>query len=113
VEAVRKPQERFGHRPLNGEQVRWGLENLSFKAKKIESLGARGLMPTFRVSGEDQEGAGPLPVLQWSVKHWFNEPTCITTDHQMVRQMVEESAGKYAKEKDITLRDCAKETAAR
>ena len=34
----------------------------------------------------------------------------VTTDHQMVRQMVEESAGKYAKEKGITLRDCAKET---
>lgn len=110
VEAVRKAQERFGHRPLTGEQVRWGLENLSFDAKKIESLGARGLMPTFQVSCEDHEGGGPLRVLQWNGEHWVNASNWITTDRQMVRQMVEESAGKYAKEKGITLRDCAKET---
>jgi branched-chain amino acid transport system substrate-binding protein len=29
----------------------------------------------------------------------------------MLRQMIEESAGKYAKEKSITPRDCAKEGA--
>jgi branched-chain amino acid transport system substrate-binding protein len=36
----------------------------------------------------------------------------IKPDKAMVRQMIEESAGKYAKEKNITPRDCTKEAAA-
>ena len=28
VEAIRKAQEKYGKKPLTGEQVRWGLENL-------------------------------------------------------------------------------------
>jgi branched-chain amino acid transport system substrate-binding protein len=34
----------------------------------------------------------------------------IASDQSIVRPMIEESAGKYAKEKGITLRDCSKES---
>jgi branched-chain amino acid transport system substrate-binding protein len=112
VEAIRKAQERFGHKSLTGEQVRWGIENLSFDAKRIEELGARGLLPPFHVTCADHEGGGPLRILQWSGSRWLNASNWIATDQAMVRKMVEESAGKYAKEKDITLRNCKEETAA-
>jgi len=44
VEAVRRAQERYGKKPLTGEQVRWGLENLALDQKKIDGLGFGGLM---------------------------------------------------------------------
>ncbi len=34
----------------------------------------------------------------------------VQTDQKIVRPMIEESASKYAKEKGITPRDCAKES---
>src|SRR5262245_14450912 len=35
VEAIRTAQERFGKKPLTGEQVRWGLENLNLTAERL------------------------------------------------------------------------------
>ena len=44
VEGVRRAQEVYGKRPLKGEEVRWGLENLAIDAKRIEELGLTGVM---------------------------------------------------------------------
>jgi branched-chain amino acid transport system substrate-binding protein len=109
VESIRRAQERFGGKPLTGEQVRWGIENLAFDIKKIDGLGARGLMPPFKISCADHEGAGAVRFLQWTGEKWVNASNWITTDQSLVRPMVEESAAKYAKEKGLTPRDCSKE----
>ena len=42
VEAVRTAQAKFGNKPLTGEQVRWGLENLDLSADKTEGARVRG-----------------------------------------------------------------------
>ena len=110
VEAIRKAQEKFGKKPLTGEQIRWGIENLSFDVKKIETLGARGLMPAFKISCEDHEGGGAVRFLQWDGKEWKNASNWIGTDQKLVRPMIEESAAQYAKEKNMTPRDCAKQS---
>ena len=39
VEAIRKAQEKFGKKPLTGEQMRWGIENLPDQRSALE--GAR------------------------------------------------------------------------
>ena len=39
VEAIRKAQEKYGKKPLTGEQIRWGLENLDDQRSAAE--GAR------------------------------------------------------------------------
>src|SRR5918995_4911480 len=40
AEAIRKAQERFGKgKPMTGEQIRWGLENLALDQKKLDALG--------------------------------------------------------------------------
>ena len=39
VEGVRRAQVRYGVKPLTGEQVRWGLENLAIDPSGIEALG--------------------------------------------------------------------------
>ena len=34
VESIRKAQTKFGNKPLTGEQVRWGIENLDISAAR-------------------------------------------------------------------------------
>ena len=41
VEAIRTAQAKFGNKPMTGEQVRWGLENLDLDDKRIKELGFR------------------------------------------------------------------------
>jgi branched-chain amino acid transport system substrate-binding protein len=108
TEAIRKAQERYGKRPLKGEEVRWGIENLSFTADSIGKLGARGLMPAFKISCFDHEGGGAVRFMQWDGQKWVNASQWIGTDQKLVRPLIEESAAKYAKEKNITARDCSK-----
>ncbi len=109
VEAIRKAQEKFGKKPLTGEQVRWGLENLSLDDKKLAALGATGFMPALHVSCANHEGSGLVKFQQWDGKQWKVITDWIESDQALVRPMIEESAAKYAKEKGITPRDCSAE----
>jgi len=109
VEAIRKAQEKYGKKPLTGEQVRWGFENLDLDDKKLAALGAAEFMPSMKVSCNDHEGSGKARFQQWDGKEWKSVSGWIDADRALVRPMIEESAAKYAKEKNITPRDCAKE----
>jgi branched-chain amino acid transport system substrate-binding protein len=110
IEAVRKAQERFGKgKPMTGEQVRWGLENLAIDEKRLKELGAVGFMQPLKVSCADHEGGGAVKFQQWDGKQWKVISDWIPSDQSIVRPMVEASAAQYAKEKGITPRDCSKE----
>lgn len=39
VEAIRTAQARFGKRPLNGEEGRWGLEHLNIDDARLKAMG--------------------------------------------------------------------------
>jgi branched-chain amino acid transport system substrate-binding protein len=110
VEAIRKAQEKYGKQALNGEQVRWGLEHLNITDARLKELGATGFMQSLKVSCMDHEGGGAVKFMQWDGKAWKVITDWIPSDQSIVRPMIEESAGKYAKEKGITLRDCSKES---
>lgn len=110
VEAIRKAQERFGKgQPMTGEQVRWGLENLNIDEAMLKRLGASGFMPPLKVSCMDHEGSGLAKFQQWDGKQWKVISDWIEADKAMLRPMIEASAAQYAKEKNITPRDCSKE----
>src|SRR5258706_8446845 len=110
AEAVRKAQERFGKgQSMTGEQVRWGLENLSIDDKRLKELGAVGFMQPLKVSCMDHEGGGAVKFQQWDGKQWKVITDWISSDQKIVRPMVEASAAQYAKENKITPRDCSKE----
>jgi branched-chain amino acid transport system substrate-binding protein len=112
VEAIRLAQEKFGKgKPINGEQMRWGLEHLAIDEKKLKALGAEGFMPPLQISCADHEGSGKVKFQQWDGKKWNMISDWISADRELVRPMIEESAAKYAKEKGITQRDCSKELA--
>jgi len=110
VEAVRTAQERFGKgKPMTGEQVRWGLENLNVDDKRLKALGATGFMQALHVSCMDHEGGGQVKFQQWDGTKWKVITDWIDSDQSIVRPMIEASAAQYAKEKGITPRDCSKE----
>jgi len=104
VEAVKKAQEKYGKgKVMNGEQIRWGYENLNIDDAKQKSLGASGMFPTLKTSCQDHEGSGASKVQVWDGKAWKAiTPNWITGDRAAVQKMVAESSAKYAAEKKIT-----------
>jgi branched-chain amino acid transport system substrate-binding protein len=101
VEAVRTGQGRFGKKPLTGEQVRWGIENLNVDQKRLNQLGFAGMVPAVKVSCTDHSGSGLVRFQQWDGKRWKAVSDWMSGDRQLVLKMVEESAAKYAAEKGI------------
>jgi len=111
TEAIRRAQEKYGKgKVMTSEQVRWGFENLNVDDARLKALGAFGMMPPVKTSCLDHEGSGATKVQQWDGTKWKAiTPNWLTGDKAMIRQMVEESADKYAAEKKIKLRDCSKD----
>ncbi len=109
LEAIRIAQEKFGKKPLTGEQIQWGLEHLNLTPARIKALGAEGLVQPIKTSCADHEGGGAVKFSQWDGNQWKIVSDWIEADKGLVRPLAEESAMKYAKEKGITPRDCSKE----
>jgi branched-chain amino acid transport system substrate-binding protein len=101
VEAVRKAQEKYGKKPLSGEQVRWGIENLNVDAKRLNQLGFSSMVPPIKVSCADHSGSGLVRFQQWDGKKWKAVSDWMSGDRAMVQKMVQDSAAKYAAEKGI------------
>jgi len=110
VEAIRTAQGKYGKKSLTPEQVRWGIENLQISDARLKELGAVGFMQPLKVSCLDHEGGGAVKFQQWDGKQWKVITDWIQPDKKLVRDMIEQSAAAYAKEKNITPRDCSKET---
>jgi branched-chain amino acid transport system substrate-binding protein len=109
VEAIRTAQGKYGKKSLTPEQVRWGIENLQISEARLKELGASGFMQPLKVTCADHEGGGAVKFQQWDGKQWKVITDWIQPDKKLVRDMVEQSAAGYAKEKNITPRDCSKE----
>ena len=76
----------------------------------LKELGAVGFMQPLKVSCADHEGGGAVKFLQWDGDKWKVISDWMQPDKKLVRGMIEESAAKYSKEKNITPRDCSKES---
>jgi len=110
VEAIRKAQEKYGKKSLTPEQVRWGIENLNITEARLKELGAAGFMQPLKVTCADHEGGGAVKFQKWDGTKWNVITDWIQPDKKLVRDMIEQSAAAYAKEKNITPRDCSKES---
>ena len=106
TEALRTAMGHFGHQPLTGAQVQWGLEHLSLTAASLKALGAEGLLSPLTLSCRDHEGGGGVKFQQWDGTQWKAITDWMAPDQALVRPLVEASAAKYAQEKGITPRDC-------
>ncbi len=101
VEAIRTAQKRFGNKPMTGEQVRWGLENLNVSADRLKQLGFEGVLKPIKVTCADHEGARTGRIQTWDGKNWKVTSDWYTADEAVVAPMVKETAAKYAADKKI------------
>jgi branched-chain amino acid transport system substrate-binding protein len=106
TEAIRIAQEEYGQRPITGEEMRWGLENLKITEDRLAELGMGGMMPPIEVSCVDHEGHHPVRIQQWDGEKWSFVSDWIEPMKDVVRPMIEASAAEYAKENGITPRTC-------
>ncbi len=109
VEALRVAQAKYGKgKVMTPEQLRWGLENLNITDARLKELGAGGLFPAIKTSCADHEGSGMVKFQVWDGKGFRQVAPFMAGDRDLVRKMVEEAAGKYAKDNKVTPRDCSK-----
>ena len=106
TEGIRTAMGHFGHQPMTGAQVQWGLEHLAITPAYIKAIGAEGLIPPLTLSCRDHEGGGGVKFQQWDGKQWTVISDWIAPDQALVRPLVEAAAAKYAQEKGITPREC-------
>ena len=110
VEAVRTAQAKYGKgKAMNGEQVRWGLENLNLTEARLKALGATGLLPEVKTSCDNHEGSGKVKIQQWDGTKWVLVSDWLEGNKALIHPLFQADAKRYAKEKGITPRDCAAE----
>jgi branched-chain amino acid transport system substrate-binding protein len=109
VEAIRTAMGKFGNKPLDGEQVRWGFENLNLTEQRLEQLGMKGLMRPLKVTCDNHEGNGLAVVQQWDGKQWKLVSDWMEPMRDVVRPKLEAAAVEEAKKLGYAMRDCAKE----
>jgi branched-chain amino acid transport system substrate-binding protein len=101
VEALRIAQEKFGHRTLTGDEVRWGFEHLKLDQARVAELGARGLFHSINVTWDNHEGEGFVTFQQWDGAKWNSVSDWIAPDWALLRPIIEKSAAAYASEHAI------------
>ncbi len=104
VESINKATEKYGNKPMSGEEVRWGIENLEMTDSRLEKMGIKDFIPNFKVTCSDHEGGAPVKFQRWNGSEFEPASDWITTDQDIVRPMIEASAATYAAEKGITPR---------
>jgi len=110
TEAIRTAMAKLGNKPLTGEQVRWGFEHLDLTAARLKELGLEGFTRPIKVTCEDHEGNGPVFFQQWDGKQWKKLTDGVAPMREVVRPQLEQAAIDYAKENNITPRNCASES---
>ncbi len=106
VEAIRVAQGKFGKRPVTGEEVRWGIENMYLSDRRISQLGSFGLSQPLKLSCSNHEGGGSVRFQRWNGREWVPITNWIEGDYSLVRPLIEKSAAEYAKQEGITPRNC-------
>ncbi|MGD9943667.1 MAG: ABC transporter substrate-binding protein [Burkholderiaceae bacterium] len=112
IEAVRRAQERFGKgKPITGEQMRWGLENLALDQRRLTELGFDDVMRPISTSCADHMGSTTARIHTWDGKQWVLDKTWYEADEAILKPMVRTQAGRYLAEKKLAARtpaDCSK-----
>ena len=107
VEAIRAAQEKYGKgKTLTPEQVRWGFENLNLTADRLKALGFGEIMRPVKTSCSNHMGTDWARIVQWDGGKWNITSDWYQADKTHIDPLVKEYAAKYAKEKNITPRNC-------
>ncbi|WP_269933452.1 ABC transporter substrate-binding protein [Aminobacter sp. HY435] len=96
AEVIKAAQLHFDVRLINGEQMRWGLENLSIDEAALASLGMEGMIAPFATSCRDHSGRGGAWMLQWDGARLVKTSDILKADQEMIAPLVEAEAKKFA-----------------
>ena len=104
VEAIRIAQDKFGHKTLTGDEVRWGFEHLQLDPARVKALGAENLFHSINVTYDNHEGEGYVTFQQWDGAKWNVVSDWIAPDWALLRPIITASSEAYAKEKGLPIR---------
>jgi branched-chain amino acid transport system substrate-binding protein len=107
TEAIRKAMQKFGNRPVNGDETRWGLEHLDLNEAALQSSGLAGIIAPLKLTCEDHKGAGSLRFIQWDGEKWNPISDWIDGRRDSSKAVVLEDAKKLAAELGYKKRDCS------
>jgi branched-chain amino acid transport system substrate-binding protein len=108
VEATFRAQSRYGKgKVMNGEQIRWGLENLAIDNKRLAEIGLVGLMRPLSTSCADHEGSREARIHTWDGKKFNMVTDWIAADESIIKPLVKQYSEKYAAEKKLPARTAA------
>ena len=111
VEAIRTAQEKYGKKPMTGEQVRWGFENLDLIAGAHQGAGLRGHAEADQVHLRRTTRAPTRPASSsGTARRGRSSPTTTRRTVSILDPMVKERPPSTPGEKKITPRDCSKES---
>lgn len=108
VEAIRTAQEKFGKgKPMTGEQVRWGYENLNLTAERLKELGFEEIMRPLKTSCTDHMGSTWARIHSWDGKKWNMGSEWYQADTSVIEPLIKEHGDKYLADKKLARRtDC-------
>ena len=110
IEALKNAQEMHGKvgQAVTGAEFRDGYEALNMTEARLEAIGIKGMVAPFAISCENHEGAGKFAVMQWDGDKFLQITDWeAPLDPAYIRNLVEESAAKFARENNITPKNCA------
>lgn len=106
AEAIRTAQGKFGNKAINGEEMRWGLENIVLDKARLDELGLAGFTNPINVTCEDHEGSHPVYLKKWDGTAWEKSTEWIEPMRDVVRPLIEEEAAKIASERGLATNAC-------
>jgi branched-chain amino acid transport system substrate-binding protein len=75
----------------------------------IKKLGFSGFMTPVSTSCVNHSGDAQARIHTWDGKKWTVHPEIFHADNSIIKPMIRTSAEKYATEKKVSKRDCAKD----
>lgn len=108
VEAAKKAQEIAGKADINAADMRKGMEALVITNELMTALGLPDFGPEFTVTCANHGGSGLGKVQQWdaSAKKWNVITDWISADREVIDPLIAEDSEAFAKENNITPREC-------
>jgi branched-chain amino acid transport system substrate-binding protein len=107
AEAMRTAMKMYNTVEIHGKQLRDGFENLNVDENRLKELGLEGFTVPVKITCANHEGPGKVAVQQWDGKEWkivskhYYEP-----DRDVVDKLIKEDSEQFAKDNNITPRDC-------
>ena len=101
------------HYGLNGAYVLLPVDPARLPAAiaGLPALGFAGFADPISTSCVDHEGGSKAKIHTWDGSKWIVGNDTYEADQQIIKPMIKASAAKYATEKKLAARDCAKELA--